>query len=65
MRSAGHKPTERRLRGSQPDERRIQQRIAQIAGDAVGHFALFVHPPAEAVLRTVRFIRDDDNVLPL
>jgi len=40
----GRSPTERRQRGSQPDERRIRQGIAQVAGEAVGHLArLFIH----------------------
>lgn len=65
MRSIGRNPTERRQRGSQPDERRIRQGIAQVAGEAVGHFAgLLIHLAAEPILAAVRFIRDDDNVLP-
>ena len=44
MRSIGRSPTERRLRGSQPDERRVRQRVAQVAGEAVGHLArLLIH----------------------
>ena len=29
-----------------------------LAGEAVGHLAFLIHPPAEAVLRTARFIHD-------
>lgn len=54
----GRSPTERRQRGSQPEERRIWQGVAQVAGEAVGHLALLIYPPAESVLRMVRFIRD-------
>lgn len=58
-------PTERRKRGSQPDKRRIRQGIEQVAGEAVGHIAgIFIHLAAEAILAAVRFIRDDDNILP-
>ena len=32
--------------------------MAARLGEAVGNLALLVHPPAEAVLRTVSFIRD-------
>ena len=47
------------------DERRIRQGIAQVAGEPVGHLAgLFIHLAAESILAAVRFIRDDDNVLP-
>ncbi len=65
MRSIGRSPTERRQRGSQPDERGIRQGIAQVAGEAVGHLAgLSIDLAAEAILVAVRFIRDHDNVLP-
>ena len=63
MRSIGRSPTERRQRGSQPDERRIRQGIAQVAGEAVGHLAgLFIHLAAEAILAAVHFIRCQDVV---
>ena len=65
MRSIGRSPTERRQRGSQPDERRIGQGIAQVAGEAVGHLARFlIHLAAESILAAVRFVRDHDDVLP-
>lgn len=65
MRSIGRSPTERRQRESQPDERRIRQGIAQVAGEAVGHrVGLFIHLAAEAILAAVRFRRDGDDVLP-
>ena len=52
-------------RAGEADERRIRQGIAQVAGEAVGHLArLFIHLAAEPILAAVRFIRDDDNVLP-
>gem|GEM_PF-6026114 len=59
----GRSPTERRQRGRQPDERRIRQGISQVAGEAVGHLALLIQPPAEAVLRPVRFIRPSRSVV--
>ncbi len=63
MRSIGRNPTERRQRGSQPDERRIRQGIAQVAGEAVGRLAgLLNHLAAESILPAVRFIRDDHDL---
>lgn len=65
MRSIGRSPNERRRRGSQPDEQPIRQGIAQVAGEALGHLAgLFIHLAAESILAAVRFIGDDDDVLP-
>lgn len=50
--------TERWQRASRPDERRIRQGMAQVAGKGLGHFAgLFIHLAAEAILAAVRFIR--------
>ena len=52
-------------RAGEADERRLRQGIAQVAGEAVGHLAgLRIHLATEAILAAVRFIRDDDNVLP-
>ena len=52
-------------RAGEADERRIRQGIAQVAGEAVGHLAgLSIHLAAEPILAAVRFIRDDDDVLP-
>jgi hypothetical protein len=52
-------------RAGQPDERRVRQGIAQVAGEAVGHLArLFIHLAAESILAAVRFIRNHDDVLP-
>jgi hypothetical protein len=48
----------------EPDERRLWQGIAQVAGEAVGHLAgLLIHLAAESILAAVRLIRDDDDVL--
>ena len=38
-------------------------RHRKVAREAIGHLALLVHPPAEAVLRLVRFIGDRHDVL--
>ena len=44
-------------RAGEPDERRMRQGIAQVAGEAVGHLAgLLIHPAAETRLAAVRFI---------
>ena len=50
-------------RAGESNEERIGQGIAQVAGEAVRRLALLVHPPAKAVLRAVRFIRDHHDVL--
>ena len=50
-------------RAGEADERRNRQGIAQVAGEAVGHLALLVHPPAEAVLQPVRFILTGDALV--
>jgi hypothetical protein len=44
---------------------KASSRDCGIAGEAVGHLAgLFIHLAAESILTAMRFIRDDDDVLP-